>query len=385
MPKGKTTVRIKTITDTKWRKLRLPVATIEGHEEPEKFVLIAGHLDSWHVGITDNATGNASCIEMAEILNKNKDKLRRSVKIAWWPGHSYGRYSGSTWFSDNFWMDISRNCLAYINVDSPGCKGATDYSVLTGMAETKELIQGVVSKVVGQTPRIDRPTRCADQSFWGEGVSSLYLLLAYLPPEERADVGGSAGGWWWHTEHDTIDKADSRLLYQDTLIYTLSALRLINSPILPLRLIGIAEEIASTLKRYTDAGKEHFDLGIVNELSSKLFELAEEFDSNVSNLLSEGDYSNAKDINETILKVLRELIPVTFTTNGLFYQDLAIPRPPIPGLYDILSIKEIEKDEDAYGFALTKLVRERNRLAHALDNSVHALNQYLNSKEACLI
>lgn len=377
--KGKTTVKIETITDTKWRKLKLPVATIKGTEEPEKFVLIGGHLDSWHVGITDNATGNAACMEMAEIFNDNKDKLKRTVKIAWWPGHSYGRYAGSTWFSDNFWMDINRNCLAYINVDSPGCKGATDYSVLTGMAETESLIQEVTKKVVGQTPRIERPTRCADQSFWGEGVTSLYLLLAYLPPKERADVGGSAGGWWWHTEYDTIDKGDSGLLYQDTKLYALSALRLMNSPILPLSLSGIAEEISNTLKRYTNVGKEYFDFSVVNDLSSKLLQLAKDFDSSISEHISKGDYNGAKCINETILKVLRELIPVTFTTNGLFYQDLAIPRPPIPGLYDILSIKEIKKDEDAYGFTLTRLVRERNRLAHSLDNSVKILSKCLNN------
>lgn len=376
----KVSVRIETLTDTKWRRLKLPVATIEGYEEPDKFVLVGGHLDSWHVGITDNATGNASCIEMAKVLTENRDKLKRSVRIAWWPGHSYGRYSGSTWFSDNFWMDINKNCLAYINVDSPGCKGATDYSLLTGMAETKELIQGVVSKAIGQIPEIERPTRCADQSFWGQGVSSLYLLLSYLPPEKRADVGGSAGGWWWHTEYDTIDKADSELLHQDTLIYTLSILRLVNSPILPLRLTGIADEIASTLRQYNDMSKDHLDLGIVNELSVNLLKLAKEFDSDVSKHISNGDYGNAKEINQNILNVLRNLIPATFTTNGLFYQDLAIPRPAIPGLYDILNLKQIESNKDIYGFTLTKLVRERNRLAYALENSIKILNHHLNRR-----
>lgn len=372
--KGKARVRLETKTDTKWRKLKLPVATIKGSEEPDKYVLIAGHLDSWHVGITDNATGNASCIEMARVLNNNKKDLKRGVKVAWWPGHSYGRYSGSTWFSDNFWGDINKNCLAYINVDSPGCKGATDYSVLTGMAETEDLIQGVVSKIVGQIPQVERPTRCADQSFWGPGVTSLYLLLSYLPPEERADVGGSAGGWWWHTEHDTIDKADSKLLYQDTLLYTLSALRMMNYPVLPFKLAGIAGEIRNTLKNYASKSKTHIDLSSVEDLAAKFLELAQQFDNKISDNIANSNFEDAELNNQRVLNVLRSLIPVTFTTNGLFYQDLAIPRPAIPGLYDALTLEQIKSDENNYGFTLTKLVRERNRLEHALDQAISTLS-----------
>jgi len=39
---------------------------------------------------------------------REEGALRRSVKIAWWPGHSTGRYAGSTWFTDAFALDLDR-------------------------------------------------------------------------------------------------------------------------------------------------------------------------------------------------------------------------------------------------------------------------------------
>ena len=65
-------------------------------------MLVHGHYDSWDVGVGDNATGDATLLEIARVLWKNREKLKRSVRIAWWPGHSTGRYAGSTWFADTF-------------------------------------------------------------------------------------------------------------------------------------------------------------------------------------------------------------------------------------------------------------------------------------------
>ncbi len=99
--KGKVRVRLKARVDTGWRKLIIPVTTIEGKEEPEKFILVGGHYDSWGAGVTCNAVGVALLLELARVLAKHKDGLRRSVKIAWWPGHEM-IYLGSTFFNDYF-------------------------------------------------------------------------------------------------------------------------------------------------------------------------------------------------------------------------------------------------------------------------------------------
>jgi N-acetylated-alpha-linked acidic dipeptidase len=73
------------------------VAEVRGRIEPEQFELVDGHVDSWHVGIGDNATGDATLLEVARALQAHRDQLARSVRIAWWSGHSHGRYAGSAW------------------------------------------------------------------------------------------------------------------------------------------------------------------------------------------------------------------------------------------------------------------------------------------------
>jgi hypothetical protein len=60
-----------------------------------------GHYDSWDVGVGDNATGDAAMLEIACALWTHRDKLRSAAsRIAWWPGHSTGRFAGSTWYAD---------------------------------------------------------------------------------------------------------------------------------------------------------------------------------------------------------------------------------------------------------------------------------------------
>src|SRR5262245_66270303 len=55
-----------------------------------------------------------------------------------------------------------------------------------------------------------RPSRAADQSFWGIGVSSMsvYSMLTPDDPNRYANVGGLGGAWWWASETATVAKFD---------------------------------------------------------------------------------------------------------------------------------------------------------------------------------
>src|SRR3989442_7433464 len=71
-----------------WMRCPVVWAGIPGTDEPDVFLLAHGHLDSWHVGIGDNATGDATLLELARIFCTHPSRLRRTVRIARWAGPS---------------------------------------------------------------------------------------------------------------------------------------------------------------------------------------------------------------------------------------------------------------------------------------------------------
>jgi len=385
-------VRLTTRTENGFRTLRLPVAEIRG--AGDDFVLIGGHIDSWHLGATDNGTGNAACLELARVLHRFRDRLRRSVRIAWWPGHSNGRYAGSTWYCDRFWQDLHDHCVAYINVDSPGALGATDYSVITAAAETAALGVQVVQELTGQRARPERPFRAGDQSFWGPGVSSLYMLLSNRPEGRRAAVGGSGMGWWWHTEEDTLDKVDRDVLLCDTRIYALAAFRLATADVLPLQPDALAAEMLDELASLHQRAAGHLDLfpaiTRLTELREALSRVGSpqpvpEADSCAAAAGTARDDAgravrarpDPDTLNRMILQVIRALTPVNYTVSGPYDHDPAIPARPVPGLADAPRLAALPPDSDEYRFLRTRLIRQRNRVVAAADRALEAVRSTL--------
>ena len=74
----------------------------------------------------------------ARVLHALRDRLKRSVRIAWWPGHSTGRYAGSTWYADTFADEMDEWCLAHLNIDSPAAQ-ARPHEEVMWMAEAAAL------------------------------------------------------------------------------------------------------------------------------------------------------------------------------------------------------------------------------------------------------
>src|ERR671933_569432 len=246
-----------TVVETGWRRVPLVTAEIPGTVSDD-FAFVNGPVDSWHYGTTDNATGNAACLELARIAWAIRDRLARGVRVAWWPGHSQGRYAGSAWYADHFWEDLHDRAIVNINIDSPGARGATRYDVVTMGAETEALAGALIARLTGQHPEAERPLRAGDQSFWGIGLPSLYMLLSHLPREQWAAVGGCGMNWWWHTEADTVETADRDVLALDTRIYAATLAALCGEPVLPYRLADAPREPAHLLAGYAPQAPGRF-------------------------------------------------------------------------------------------------------------------------------
>jgi len=353
-----------------WFKSPVPVVTIPGTEEPEAFVLLHGHYDSWDFGIGDNAVGDATLLEVARVLWKNRDRLKRSVRIAWWPGHSTGRYAGSTWFADHFAIDLYENCIAQINCDSPGCRWATEYRHISWMDETEPFVQEVIRDVTGQESWGERPHQAGDYSFNNIGISSFFMLLSTMPDEERErlgyyGVGGCGANIEWHTEEDLIHIADREILMKDMKIYLAAAMGAANATVAPFDFARTLKGFEQALAKYQEAAGHHFDFGdarlAIDELSAALSDFAE-YTAGLATRPAGG--VAVRRANAAIRRLARLLVPVNFTRGPAFFHDPAESIPALPDLSVALQVPEM--DAHTIGFAKTHLTRGQNRLVAAL-------------------
>ena len=94
------------------------IAEIRGSEQPDEWVLIGGHLDSWDfgTGAQDNGTGTVSVLEVARAFAGLGRAPRRSVRFALWGGEEEG-IIGSHMYTEAHTSELDK-CVAVINTDN---------------------------------------------------------------------------------------------------------------------------------------------------------------------------------------------------------------------------------------------------------------------------
>jgi hypothetical protein len=379
LARGPARVRMTTRVRTGWMPIPHLVGELTGREE-DRFLLLSGHVDAWHHGAMDNGSANATMLEVARLLARRRDALRRGLRVAFWSGHSHGRYAGSAWYADHAWRELHAHCVAHLNVDSTGARGATDYSVLHATEDAAAFAEAVVADVTGQRSRARRFSRAGDQSFWGCGVPSAFMSLSGLPQQDtelsRAmeRLVGSAGfPWWWHTRDDTVDKIDPAVLVLDTRVYLAAALRWLNAPVLPLDHARAARALAAELEALQAAAGSRFDLAPALEAARTLDERLQRLRA----VVAEAPAASHEAINRGLVRLCRVLVPLAYTTGDRFTHDLALPIPPLAGLQRARELAGLDPDGDAVKFARAALVRERNRALHALDAATSIADELL--------
>lgn len=364
--------------DTGWREIPITVAEIRGTTNPDEFVLVHGHLDSWGEGIGDNATGDATLLELAWVLQANQSKLARSVRIAWWSGHSHGRYAGSTWYADAFGLDLMEHCVAQVNCDSPGCRWATEYRELSVMPELADFTSAVIRDVTGQEAEIERPLRAGDYSFNNLGISGT-LMLSSTMPQSVADqhgyytVGGCGGNIAWHTVDDTIDIADRDNLTRDIAVYGTIVWRLATMPILPLDIAAAGVTLRESLGEYANVLGQRFDLTVALTAVDTLITSAKSFQQTGSDGATNPTANNAH--NQALLRAGRLLTNLSFAQRSFFRQDAALDIPPIPELAAAArEFSTAELGSAAADVAHVSLLRARNRTIWTLREATRELH-----------
>ena len=369
--RGTVRADVKTWLREGWMRCLLPVVEIRGQVDPDEFLLLHGHYDSWYEGIGDNATGDAALLELARILWNARDRLHRSVRIAWWPGHSTGRYAGSTWYADQFADEIDESCVAQLDIDSPGCADATAYEEVMWMAEADRLCRSSIQDALGLSSQRVRPLRAGDYSFNQIGPTGLYMLLSNIPIEERTRrgyyaVGGCGGNIAWHTPDDLMPVADLDILRRDLAVYITTIVRILNAPLHPFDYAAAADEIRAAVSQYHEAAAGQVDFtGILVELDS----LSEEL--RIWRTDAEGrlkgrvaDAAERRRVNATLRRIARLLVPLNYARGERFDHDPALKFGPVPRLEAATSIASAPCELQP--FIRVGLIREANKVRSIL-------------------
>ena len=353
MAAGSVQLRMSTETRTGWKPLHLAVATIPGPTPDSPYVLAGGHLDAWYYGGTDNAGANVAMLEMARAFSRHQDQMLRGLVVAWWPGHSNGRYAGSTWYVDQKFDELRRRALAYVNFEGLGQIEAKRFGAVA-TASLAGLAQSVMLDEAGESIRPSPPGRNSDQSFNGVGLPLLQFNHSRLSED--------GGYWWWHTPDDTRDKVDAQVLKTDADLYASALARLLADPAYPANLSATVNHLGALLGNRQERAGDHLDL---SEALARQRELVSEVDWIETLLPSEG----VPEVDLARVALLRPLHRIIYTNLGPYHPDPAVTVGLLPGLNAVDMLTSNDPDTDRYRLALTTLQRERARILEALDEA----------------
>jgi N-acetylated-alpha-linked acidic dipeptidase len=368
-----------------WMPCLLPVAEIRGGGDPDEFLLVHGHYDSWYEGIGDNATGDAALLELARVLWTLRGRLKRSVRIAWWPGHSTGRYAGSTWYADTFAEELDAHCIAQLDIDSPGCAGATAYEEVMWMAEADSLCRSSIRDALGMPSERVRPLRAGDYSFNQIGPTGLYMLLSNIPIEERKRrgyyaVGGCGGNIAWHTPDDLMPIADLEILRRDLSVYLTTIVRIVNAPLHPFDYAAAAGEIRSTVAQYQEAAADELDLGPILDALSRLEEEMRAWRTQAEAQIEKApdDADERRRLNGVLRRIARLLVPLNYARGERFDHDPALKFGAVPRLEAATTLASAPAELKP--FLKVGLVRESNKVRAILRDARRELRVSLASR-----
>jgi hypothetical protein len=364
--KNEVKLRIHAQTDTKWRKTKMPVAHIPSPSGSSEYVLVAGHIDSWQFGANDNGAGDTTLMELARLLHEHRTELKRGLRVAWWNGHSHGRFSGSTWYSDHMFEELRSNCAAYLNIDQPGCRQCTLYRPFC-TADISAWVKDAVSRIGGQDTTPDDPRKMADQSFWGVGVPSFSFLPVLPPDAPDLQKDHPKGGFpeYWHNPADTLDKMDKDLLAEHTRLYAGALLELCTNDRFPLDPRSTAAVVNATVQSLVERTGDAFDLAPVEAAAKRFRDAADSLMGKIENADPEAG-------NRALRRISHALNAVLYTQSGPFDHDPASGAKVLPGLQRVDNYIAVGGESHEGRVLYTRLVRERNRACAALDAAADA-------------
>ena len=116
---GPAQVHLKMRSEHSIRPIYNVIATLEGTEYPDEWVVLGNHHDAWVYGAADPCSGTTSLLEVARCLGalaKQGMRPKRTIIFASWDAEEFG-IIGSTEWVEELKLELKEKAIAYLNVD----------------------------------------------------------------------------------------------------------------------------------------------------------------------------------------------------------------------------------------------------------------------------
>lgn len=360
-----------------WVDIPRLTALIPG--QSDDYVLLSSHIDSWHEGAIDNGTGNLGVLGVAASLVGQP--LKRGLKVAFWSGHSHGRYAGSAYFVDEAWDDLEVHCVAHVNLDGLGSANSQLFEAIPVMSPAYQFVREILREQTGIELTRRPVPRAGDHSLMGLGVPAIFNTLSEQPamgdPAEAAaaaiigssGTGGAGLGWFWHSIYDLVDRYGDDEMVRDLEFVLAVCGGICTADVLPWCFSEQVNEALPVLDAIPSAAADA--LGLAEVIRS-----AEELRCRLARWERQHwDGLEPDSVDQALKQLGHSLIPVVYSVKGRYDQDLALSTPVLPGLSDAGRLEQLEPGTAEYQELLVTKLRQRNRLASALRESARVLNR----------
>jgi N-acetylated-alpha-linked acidic dipeptidase len=294
------------------------IATLEGSEFPDEWIILGSHYDPWSFGAHDPNGGTTTLVQLAEVLGtlaREGCRPRRSILIAHWDAEEYG-IIGSTEWVEHHLGELGRNAVAYINAD-----GAVTGAAFS--ASSSPSLKGPILEAAGAVryPGIDgsvldwwtansRGSEVPAIGNLGGGSDHVAFYTHAGIPSAGLSFGGSNG--IYHSNYDTFTFferfSDPDWVWGPALarVDGVLALRLANADVIPFDVVRYATDVAAHAGGLETLGEDlgmEVRLDALRAAAGRVQDAAAAFVAARDRLLETGDISRsvARTVNSRLM------------------------------------------------------------------------------------
>ena len=318
---GPAKVRVKVRCEHSNRPIYNVIATLEGTEYPDQWVILGNHHDAWVYGAADPGSGTTALLEVARCLGelaKKGVRPKRTIVFAAWDAEEFGILGSTEWVED-LKATLQEKVIAYLNVDIAATGGRFYVSATPSLRElirevTRHVVDPGTLKSIYERWKIAQDREIPQVGNLGSGSDhSPFVGHAGIP---ALSMGFSGAYGVYHAMQDNFywmeHFGDPTFQYQAAMskIWGTLALQLANADILPFDYETYATDLMLPLKLLQNSGSENRiakDVKVLDDLLTEWQQVAGLLNQGLVRYLASEDQSQIAEINQRLYQLERRL------------------------------------------------------------------------------